>query len=140
MWNSSVWHTAVNFGQFNYLAFCPNAPCAMTRVPPKPGDTITLDTILMSLPVKEMVLVQIDISYSLSLFSPVEKFYLGTVREGKDDLTTETMIVDEEELACIDRLKDRLRQFQRKMDRRNEGLNIPYVVIRPDMTPLTVQT
>ena len=47
---------------------------------------VTMDTMLSSMPVKEMARVQIDISYSLSLFSPVEKFYLGTIREDKQDL------------------------------------------------------
>eukprot|EP00116_Pleurobrachia_bachei_P005274 sb/3465536/ len=140
MWNSSIWHTAVNFGQFNYLAFIPNSPCSMTKAPPAQGDIITMDRILTSLPVREMARVQIDISYSLSLFSPVEKFYLGSVREEKACLKTETTIVDEEEIACIDRLNERLSKMQTEMDKRNEGLNIPYNIIKPDLTPLTVQT
>ena len=140
MWNGSVWHTAVNFGQFNYLAFVPNAPCAMTAPPPTQEEEITMDRVLRSLPVKEMARVQIDISYSLSLFSPVEKFFLGSVREEKGDLRTETMMVAEEEVACIERLVQRLAAQQEHMDQRNEGLNIPYKIIKPDLTPLTVQT
>ena len=140
IWNGSVYHTAVNFGQFNLLAFIPNAPCAMTKPPPKQDDKITMEEVLLSLPVKEMARVQIDISYSLSLFSPVEKFYLSSVREEKADLRTETMMVDDEEVDCIERLVTRLTQMQRHMDARNEGLRIPYMIIKPDLTPLTVQT
>merc|ERR1712176_309352 len=140
IWNGSVWHTAVNFAQFNYLSYVPNAPCAMTSPPPKQDETITMERILMSLPVKEMARVAIDISYSLSLFSPVEKFYLSSVREEKGDLRTETMMVDEEEVKCIERLVSRLTDFQKHIDTRNESLHIPYTVIKPDMTPLTVQT
>lgn len=140
VWNGSVWHTAVNFGQFNYLGYVPNAPCAMTKPPPAQDEEITMERILLSLPVKEMARVQIDISYSLSLFSPVEKFYLGSVREEKEDLTTETMMVDEEEVECIERLVARLTDLQKRIDARNEGLQIPYCIIKPDMTPLTVQT
>ena len=99
-----------------------------------------MDRILLSLPVKEMARVQIDISYSLSLFSPVEKFYLGSVREQKEDLRTETMMVDEEEVECIERLVARLTAMQKHIEQRNEGLAIPYIIIRPDLTPLTVQT
>ncbi|KAL5255989.1 hypothetical protein ACHWQZ_G011263 [Mnemiopsis leidyi] len=140
IWNGSVWHTAVNFGQFNYLACVPNAPCAMTKPPPAQDEVITMDRILLSLPVKEMARVQIDISYSLSLFSPVEKFYLASVREEKEDLRTETMMVDEEEVECIERLVTRLTAMQKHIEKRNEGLAIPYNIIRPDLTPLTVQT
>ena len=39
-------------------------------------------------------------------------------------------------LTCSDRLKE----FQKQVDTRNDGLKMPYNVIRPDMTPLTVQT
>ncbi|XP_063674416.1 polyunsaturated fatty acid 5-lipoxygenase-like isoform X2 [Bolinopsis microptera] len=140
IWNGSIWHTAVNFGQFNYLAFVPNAPCAMTMPPPPQDETITMERILLSLPVKEMARVQIDISYSLSLFSPVEKFYLGSVREEKEDLRTETMMVDEKEVQCIERLVNRLTDMQEHIDKRNDGLKMPYMIIRPDLTPLTVQT
>ena len=82
IFGSSIWHTAVNFGQFYYLAFVPNSPCAMTRPPPKQDDKVTYEDIMLSLPVKEMARVQMDISYSLSLFSPVEKFYLSSTAEG----------------------------------------------------------
>ena len=34
MWNSSVYHAAVNFGQFVYLGYVPNSPCAMVKPPP----------------------------------------------------------------------------------------------------------
>ena len=112
----------------------------MTKPPPAQDEVITMDRILLSLPVKEMARVQIDISYSLSLFSPVEKFYLASVREEKEDLRTETMMVDEEEVECIERLVTRLTAMQKHIEKRNEGLAIPYNIIRPDLTPLTVQT
>merc|ERR1719204_2926250 len=104
----------------------------MTKPPPTQDEEITMERIFMSLPVKEMARVQIDISYSLSLFSPVEKFYLGSVREEKEDLRTETMMVDEEEVECIERLVARLTDLQKHIDDRNEGLKIPYTLIKPD--------
>ena len=112
----------------------------MTMPPPPQDETITMERILLSLPVKEMARVQIDISYSLSLFSPVEKFYLGSVREEKEELRTETMMVDEAEVQCIQRLVNRLTDMQEHIDKRNDGLKMPYMIIRPDLTPLTVQT
>jgi hypothetical protein len=48
--------------------------------------------------------------------------------------------VDEEEVECIERLVARLTDLQKHIDDRNEGLKIPYTLIKPDMTPLTVQT
>ena len=40
----------------------------------------------------------------MTLLPAVEKFYLRSAKEDRSDLNTETMIVDEEELECIDRM------------------------------------
>ena len=71
MFTGSAQHSAVNFGQYTYYGYIPNAPTGLRRPPPTKKGADYQD-ILDSLPGKSTSYKSISIAYSLSQFSPDE--------------------------------------------------------------------
>ena len=71
MFTGSAQHSAVNFGQYVYSGFVPNAPSGMRRPPPTKKGADYQD-VLESLPDKTTSFQVVALSYALSQFSPEE--------------------------------------------------------------------
>ena len=71
MFTGSVQHSAVNFGQYDFYGFVPNAPTGMRRPPPMTKGADNQD-ILDSLPGKLTSFLAISVSKNLSQFSQDE--------------------------------------------------------------------
>ena len=67
----SVQHAAINFGQYTFYGFLPNAPCGLRRPPPTKKGADYQD-ILDSLPGKHTSFLFVSICYTLSQHSPDE--------------------------------------------------------------------
>ena len=82
MFTGSAQHAAVNFGQYNYYGYVPNAPCGLRRPPPAKKGADYQD-ILESLPDKTTSIKSVAITFSLSQFSP-DEVYMHAVACGSD--------------------------------------------------------
>ena len=71
IFTASAQHSAVNFGQYNFLGYVPNAPSGLRRPPPTKKGADYQD-ILESLPDKSTSAKAIAVSFALSQFSPDE--------------------------------------------------------------------
>ena len=71
IFTASAQHSAVNFGQYNFAGFVPNAPAALRRPPPTKKGADYQD-ILESLPDKSTSAKTIALAFTLSQFSPDE--------------------------------------------------------------------
>ena len=68
----SAQHASINFGQYLYYGFVPNAPTAVRVAPPTRKDEVTMETILQALPSKEAGTLGIGIAHLLSQYSENE--------------------------------------------------------------------
>ena len=82
IFTGSAQHSAVNFGQYTYYGYVPNAPAGLRRPPPTKNGADYQD-ILESLPGKTTSFLAISTSYSLSQFSPDEVCIYMVVKEVK---------------------------------------------------------
>ena len=80
MFTGSAQHAAVNFGQYTYYGYIPNAPTGLRRPPPTKKGADYQD-ILDSLPGKHTSFNAIAIAYSLSQHSPDEvcRYYMNYI-------------------------------------------------------------
>jgi hypothetical protein len=111
----------------------------MSEPPPKQEEEITMDRILKSLPVKEILFTTMAVCYVLGRYSPIERFYLGSNSENKLGILGENMAVAPEQEECIHQLTSNMRALQRKIDERNAGRHLKYDVLSPHNTPITTQ-
>ena len=137
--NISVFHAAVNFQTFNFLAFVPNAPGMMIKPPPDQDTEITMELILDTLPVLETTFYAMNLSNLLGTFSPIERFYLADPGQNKLGMLGENMAVDPSQEACIRRMGERMRELKEKIDARNEERYHKYDVLNPINTSITTQ-
>ena len=68
----SAQHASVNFGQYLYYGFIPNAPLSVTLPPPTRKDEVTMETILKAMPSKEAGTLGIGVTHLLSQYSEDE--------------------------------------------------------------------
>ena len=75
MFTASVQHSAVNFGQFENLAFLPNCPLALCKPPPSKKGELTYQDLMSSLPNKLVSFLHVATTSMLSQHSPDEVSY-----------------------------------------------------------------
>ena len=71
MFTGSAQHSAVNFGQYTYYGFVPNAPPGL-RLPPPTKKGADYQVLLDSLPEKKTSFLEITTVFTLSQYSPEE--------------------------------------------------------------------
>lgn len=69
MFTGSAQHAAVNFGQYEYYGFVPNAPTGLRKPPPIRKGEADYQTLLDTLPDKKTTVKSIAVSHLLSQFS-----------------------------------------------------------------------
>ena len=77
MFNGSVQHSAVNFGQLQTYAFSPNAPLRMRRPLPTQKGLTTYDDILQTLPTLANIILSVFTANGLSSYSPDDVSYFS---------------------------------------------------------------
>jgi len=137
--NFAAFHPSVNFQNFTYYGFSPNSPSCLTSPPPKVDDEITMETILHSLPAKEISYITMALSYTLGSYSPIERYFVDSVSENRLGLIGEHMAVAPDQEDSIHLLTADMRALKRKIDARNKELYIKYDILNPVNTPITPQ-
>ena len=69
MFTGSAQHAAVNFGQYDYYGYTPNAPVGLRKPPPTKKGEADYQTLLDTLPDKQTTVKAIAVSHLLSQFS-----------------------------------------------------------------------
>ena len=69
MFTGSAQHAAVNFGQYDYYGYTPNAPVGLRKPPPTKKGEADYQTLLDTLPDKKTTVKAIAVSHLLSQFS-----------------------------------------------------------------------
>ncbi|XP_063154677.1 polyunsaturated fatty acid 5-lipoxygenase [Candoia aspera] len=129
IFTSSAQHAAVNFGQYDWCSWIPNAPPTMRCPPPTEKGKTTIEYIIESLPDRGRSCWHLGAVWALSQFQENEVF-LG-------------VYPDEH---FIDKpVKEAMRKFRKSLDgitsyiaERNRNKNLPYYYLSPDQIPNSV--
>ncbi|XP_070796966.1 polyunsaturated fatty acid 5-lipoxygenase isoform X3 [Pituophis catenifer annectens] len=129
IFTSSAQHAAVNFGQYDWCSWIPNAPPTMRCPPPTEKGKTTIEYIIKSLPDRGRSCWHLGAVWALSQFQENEVF-LGIY---PDEHFTEKPV------------KEAMRKFRKNLDRiasyiaeRNRNKKLPYYYLSPDQIPNSV--
>ena len=151
IYNVSCFHTGVNFQINKYLAYIPNAPPALVLPPPAQNDAVTMETIMKSLPKKDMAVVVMAATEMLGKFSPIERFYSQTKASGRKGYFGENMAVSVDQEKIIGKMTIAMDELTAKIGSRNDEKEkehgeqrdfkhfLAYNVLSPDNVPLTTE-
>uniref|UniRef100_A0A8C6WUB0 Arachidonate 12-lipoxygenase n=1 Tax=Neogobius melanostomus TaxID=47308 RepID=A0A8C6WUB0_9GOBI len=118
----SAQHAATNNGQFDWCAWVPNTPCTMRQPPPTDKDTVTMDTIMSTLPDVSQSCVQLAITWHLvCIFN--NQIPIGHY--------TEEHFTEKEAQDLITKFRKDLANVEEQILRENEGLELQYLVLLP---------
>ena len=151
IFNVSCFHTGVNFQINKYLAYLPNAPPSIVLPPPAQNDVVTMETIMKSLPKKDVAVVVMAATEMLGKFSPIERFYSQTKASGRKGYFGENMAMSVEQEKIIGKMTRAMDELTAKIGRRNESHEgehkkqgdfkhfLAYDVLSPNNVPLTTE-
>ncbi|XP_054840938.1 polyunsaturated fatty acid 5-lipoxygenase [Eublepharis macularius] len=129
IFTTSAQHAAVNFGQYDWCSWIPNAPPTMRRPPPTEKGSVTIEYIVESLPDRGRSCWHLGAVWALSQFQENELF-LG-------------MYPDEHFIEKP--VKEAMRKFRKSLDEivssiaeRNRNKKLPYYYLSPDQIPNSV--
>ncbi|KAM3840220.1 polyunsaturated fatty acid 5-lipoxygenase isoform 2-T2 [Vipera latastei] len=129
IFTSSAQHAAVNFGQYDWCSWIPNAPPTMRCPPPTEKGETTIEYIIKSLPDRGRSCWHLGAVWALSQFQENEVF-LG-------------MYPDEHFIEKP--VKEAMKKFRKSLDgiasfiaERNRNKKLPYYYLSPDRIPNSV--
>ncbi|XP_067879849.1 polyunsaturated fatty acid 5-lipoxygenase-like isoform X2 [Heterodontus francisci] len=118
----SAQHAAVNNGQYDWNCWVPNSPGSMRKPPPTTKGTVTMENIMESLPAITQSCTQMAITWHLSRNQP----QLRLLGDCKEEYFTEKAVKD-----IIKEFQEELKTIDRKIQERNESLDLKYEYLRP---------
>jgi arachidonate 15-lipoxygenase len=116
-------HGAVNYPQYDYMAFVPNIPLATYADPPSRDLEINEATILNILPPQKLAAKQLELMRTLTVFRPN--------RLGYPDME----FVDVRAQGVLNKFQERLREIEQEIIVRNETRLEPYIFLLPSNVP-----
>uniref|UniRef100_A0A8C6X3I4 Arachidonate 5-lipoxygenase n=1 Tax=Naja naja TaxID=35670 RepID=A0A8C6X3I4_NAJNA len=129
IFTSSAQHAAVNFGQYDWCSWIPNAPPTMRCPPPTEKGKTTIEYIIKSLPDRGRSCWHLGAVWALSQFQENEVF-LG---------------IYPDEHFIEKPVKEAMRKFRKNLDgitsyiaERNRNKKLPYYYLSPDQIPNSV--
>ncbi|XP_048884839.1 arachidonate 12-lipoxygenase, 12S-type isoform X1 [Brienomyrus brachyistius] len=122
IFTSTVQHAATNNGQFDWCAWVPNTPCTMRQPPPTDKDAITMEMIMDSLPDISQSCVEMAITWHLGRAQP-DAIPMGQYKE--------QYFTEPQALELINRLRQDLQDVEKQIESKNEGLELPYLLLCP---------
>nr|XP_060630271.1 polyunsaturated fatty acid 5-lipoxygenase isoform X1 [Anolis sagrei ordinatus] len=129
VFTTSAQHAAVNFGQYDWCSWIPNAPPTMRCPPPTEKGSATIEYIIASLPDRGRSCWHLGAVWALSQFQENEVF-LG-------------MYPDEHFIEKP--VKEAMKKFRKNLDditsdisERNRNKKLPYYYLSPDQIPNSV--
>ncbi|XP_041866922.1 polyunsaturated fatty acid 5-lipoxygenase [Melanotaenia boesemani] len=129
IFTASSQHAAVNFGQYDWCSWIPNAPSTMRRPPPQQKGLANVDLIMESLPDRGRSSWHLGAVWALSQYQDSELF-LGMY---PDEHFTEKPVK-----AAMDKFRKQLAEITSSIKRRNEEKKLPYYYMSPDKIPNSV--
>ncbi|XP_044518818.1 polyunsaturated fatty acid 5-lipoxygenase isoform X3 [Gracilinanus agilis] len=129
IFTASAQHAAVNFGQYDWCSWIPNAPPTMRAPPPTEKGVVTIEQIVDTLPDRGRSCWHLGAVWALSQFQENELF-LGMYPE---------------EHFIEKPVKDAMVRFRKSLDgivsgitERNKNKKLPYYYLSPDRIPNSV--
>lgn len=129
IFTASAQHAAVNFGQYDWCSWIPNAPSTMRRPPPTKKGVADIKLIIESLPDRGRSCWHLGAVWALSQFQENE-LYLGMYPEER--------FIEKPVKQAMERFKVKLSEITSLIKIRNEGKKLPYYYFSPDMIPNSV--
>ncbi|XP_077585623.1 polyunsaturated fatty acid 5-lipoxygenase-like [Stigmatopora nigra] len=129
VFTASAQHAAVNFGQYDWYAWIPNAPSTMRKPPPDRKGSADMSLIMATLPDRGRSTWHLGAVWALSQYQKNE-IYLGIYPDGH--------FVDEKINAYIEKFQKTLKEIGEGIQARNRELKCPYSYMSPDKIPNSV--
>ncbi|XP_041645657.1 polyunsaturated fatty acid 5-lipoxygenase-like isoform X2 [Cheilinus undulatus] len=129
VFTASAQHAAVNFGQFDWYSWVPNAPSTMRRPPPNQKGLADMNLIIESLPDRGRCSWHLGAVWALSQYQENE-LYLGVYPDEH--------FIEKPVKSAMEKFKKQLEEITSSIKRRNEGKKLAYYNMSPDKIPTSV--
>uniref|UniRef100_A0A1A8QD00 Arachidonate 5-lipoxygenase n=1 Tax=Nothobranchius rachovii TaxID=451742 RepID=A0A1A8QD00_9TELE len=129
IFTASAQHAAVNFGQYDWCSWIPNAPSTMRKPPPQEKGLANVNTIIESLPDRGRSSWHLGAVWALSQYQENE-LYLG--------MYPDEHFIEKPVKAAMEKFRKKLSEITGFIKGRNEGKKLPYYNMSPDKIPNSV--
>uniref|UniRef100_A0A8B9TBW1 Arachidonate 5-lipoxygenase n=1 Tax=Anas platyrhynchos TaxID=8839 RepID=A0A8B9TBW1_ANAPL len=129
IFTTSAQHAAVNFGQYDWCSWIPNAPPTMRCPPPTQKGTVTIEQIVESLPDRGRSCWHLGAVWALSQFQDNELF-LG--------MYPDEHFVEKPVKEAMAKFRKNLDEIVSTITERNKSKKLPYYYLSPDRIPNSV--
>nr|XP_061794001.1 polyunsaturated fatty acid 5-lipoxygenase-like isoform X2 [Nerophis lumbriciformis] len=129
VFTASAQHAAVNFGQYDWCSWIPNAPSTMRRPPPTQKGFTDVDLIINSLPDRGRSSWHLGAVWALSQYQENE-LYLGTYPDEH--------FIEKPVKAAMEKFRKSLADISSAIKTRNQRKKLPYYNMSPDKIPNSV--
>ncbi|CAN9499796.1 unnamed protein product [Ophioblennius macclurei] len=129
VFNASAQHAAVNFGQYDWCSWIPNAPSTMRKPPPTQKGSANMNLIMETLPDRGRSSWHLGAVWALSQFQDNE-LYLG--------MYPDEHFIEKPVKAAMEKFRKQLAEITSAIKKRNEGKKLPYYNMSPDKIPNSV--
>ncbi|XP_041922214.1 polyunsaturated fatty acid 5-lipoxygenase [Alosa sapidissima] len=129
IFSASAQHAAVNFGQYDWCSWIPNAPSTMRKPTPTKKGQANVQYVMESLPDRGRSCWHLGAVWALSQFQDDELF-LG--------MYPDEHFIEKPVKTAMENFRKKLAEFSRVVKARNEGKKLPYYYLSPDRIPNSV--
>ncbi|XP_008835956.1 arachidonate 5-lipoxygenase isoform X2 [Nannospalax galili] len=129
IFTASAQHAAVNFGQYDWCSWIPNAPPTMRAPPPTAKGVVTIEQIVDTLPDRGRSCWHLGAVWALSQFQDSELF-LG--------MYPEEHFIEKPVKEAMTRFRKNLEAIVSVIAERNKNKKLPYYYLSPDRIPNSV--
>ncbi|XP_053106005.1 polyunsaturated fatty acid 5-lipoxygenase isoform X2 [Hemicordylus capensis] len=129
LFTTSAQHAAVNFGQYDWCSWIPNAPPTMRCPPPTEKGSVSIEYIVESLPDRGRSCWHLGAVWALSQFQENELF-LG--------MYPDEHFIEKPVKEAIRKFRNTLDEIASAIAERNKNKKLPYYYLSPDQIPNSV--
>ncbi|KAG8435189.1 hypothetical protein GDO86_013216 [Hymenochirus boettgeri] len=129
IFTASAQHAAVNFGQYDWCSWIPNAPSTMRCPPPTEKGVVTIEHIIESLPDRGRSCWHLGAVWALSQFQDNEIF-LG--------FYPDEHFIEKPAKEAMKKFRKKLEEITNFIQERNKNKKLPYYYLSPDRIPNSV--
>uniref|UniRef100_A0A3P9K483 Arachidonate 5-lipoxygenase a n=1 Tax=Oryzias latipes TaxID=8090 RepID=A0A3P9K483_ORYLA len=129
VFTASSQHAAVNFGQYDWCSWIPNAPPTMRKPPPNEKGLANVNLIIDSLPDRGRSSWHLGAVWALSQFQENE-LYLG--------MYPDEHFIEKPVKQAMEKFRKQLTEISSFIKKRNDGKKLPYAYLSPDKIPNSV--
>ncbi|XP_051815431.1 polyunsaturated fatty acid 5-lipoxygenase [Acanthochromis polyacanthus] len=129
VFTASSQHAAVNFGQYDWCSWIPNAPSTMRKPPPNRKGLADVNLIIESLPDRGRSSWHLGAVWALSQYQENE-LYLG--------MYPDEHFIEKPVKEAMEKFRKQLAEITSSIKKRNEGKKLPYYNMSPDKIPNSV--